>query len=76
MLNYYSWWVGGGWLGQKKTKLMLYSTFVEIEVEVEVEHGNNTISIQGDAHITYYIHTMVLYILHQHKDVAHITSTH
>ena len=25
MLNYYSWWVGGGWVGQKKTKLMIYS---------------------------------------------------
>ena len=61
-------------MGEKKTKLMLYSTFVEIEVEVEL--GNSTISIQGDAHITYYIHTMVLYILHQHKDIAHITSTH
>ena len=35
MLNYYSWWVG-----QKKTKLMLYSTLVEIEVEVGVELGN------------------------------------
>ena len=40
MLNYYSWWVGGGWVGQKKTKLMLYSTLVEIEVEVGVELGN------------------------------------
>ena len=35
MLNYYSWWVGG-W---EKTKLMLYSTLVEIEVEVGVELG-------------------------------------
>ena len=35
MLNYYSWWVGG-W---EKTKLMLYSTLVEIEVEVEVKLG-------------------------------------
>ena len=33
------WWVGG-WVGQKKTKLMLYSTLVEIEVEVGVELGN------------------------------------
>ena len=33
-------WVGGGWVGQKKTKLMLYSTLVEIEVEVRVELGN------------------------------------
>ena len=41
MLNYYSWWVGGGWVGQKKTKLMLYSTLVEIEVEVGVELGND-----------------------------------
>ena len=32
--------VGGGWVGQKKTKLMLYSTLVEIEVEVGVELGN------------------------------------
>ena len=40
MLHYYSWWVGGGWVGQKKTKLMLYSTLVEIEVEVGVELGN------------------------------------
>ena len=31
----------GGWVGQKKTKLMLYSTLVEIEVEVGVELGNN-----------------------------------
>ena len=30
----------GGWVGQKKTKLMLYSTLVEIEVEVGVELGN------------------------------------
>ena len=30
----------GGCLGQKKTKLMLYSTLVEIEVEVGVELGN------------------------------------
>ena len=36
MLNYYSWWVVGGWVGQKKTKLMLYSTLVEIEVGVEL----------------------------------------
>ena len=40
MLNYYSWWVGGGWVGQKKMKLMLYSTLVEIEVKVGVELGN------------------------------------
>ena len=31
--------VGGWWVGQKKTKLMLYSTLVEIEVEVGVELG-------------------------------------
>ena len=36
MLNYYSWWVG-----EKKTKLMLYSTLVEIEVEVGVELGKS-----------------------------------
>ena len=41
MLNHYSWWVGGWWGGQKKTKLMLYSTLVGIEVEVGVELGNN-----------------------------------
>ena len=29
----------GGWVRQKKTKLMLYSTIVEIEVEVGVEIG-------------------------------------
>ena len=29
----------GGWV-RKKTKLMLYSTLVEIEVEVGVELGN------------------------------------
>ena len=40
MLNYYSWWVGGWRVGQKKRKLMLYSTLVEIEVEVGVELGN------------------------------------
>ena len=39
MLNYYSWWVGG-WVGEEKKKLMLYSTLVEIEVEVGVELGN------------------------------------
>ena len=33
--------MGGGWVGQKKTKLMLYSTLVEIEVEVGVELGKN-----------------------------------
>ena len=33
--------VGGWWVGQKKTKLMLYLTLVEIEVEVGVELGNN-----------------------------------
>ena len=27
-------WVLGGWVGQKKTKLMLYSTLIEIEVEI------------------------------------------
>ena len=27
-------------MGEKKTKLMLYSTLVEMEVEVEVELGN------------------------------------
>jgi len=42
MLNYYSWWVGGWWVGQKKTKLMLYSTLVEIKVEAGVELGKNT----------------------------------
>ena len=30
----------GGWVGEKKTKLMLYSTLVEIQVEVGVELGN------------------------------------
>ena len=35
MLNYYSWWVGGS----EKTKLMLYSTLVEMEVEVGIELG-------------------------------------
>ena len=30
----------GGWVGQKKTKLILYSTLVENEVEVGVELGN------------------------------------
>ena len=33
-LNFLSWWVRG-WL-RKKTKLMIYSTLVEIEVEVEL----------------------------------------
>ena len=37
--------VGGGWVGQKKTKLMLYSTLVEIEVELGVELGNSNIVI-------------------------------
>ena len=37
--NYYSWWVGGGWV-RKKTKLMPYSTLVVVVVEVEVELGN------------------------------------
>ena len=32
--------MGGGWVDQKKKKLMLYSTLVEIEVEVGVELGN------------------------------------
>ena len=40
MLNYYSWWV----VGQKKTKLMLYSTLVEVEVGVEL--GNMQIRIK------------------------------
>ena len=35
----------GGWWGwggdEKKTKLMLYSTLVEVVVKVEVELGNN-----------------------------------
>ena len=30
-------------MGQKKTKLMLYSTLVEVVVEVEVELGNRFI---------------------------------
>ena len=30
----------GGWVGEEKTKLMLYSTLVEIEFEVVVEVGN------------------------------------
>ena len=33
------WWVSG-WVGEKKTKLMLYST--QVEVEVGVDLGNNT----------------------------------
>ena len=34
--------VGGRWVGgSEKTKLMLYSTLVEIEIEVIVELGNN-----------------------------------
>ena len=32
---YYSWWLAG-WVGEKKTKLMLYSTLVEVVVEVEL----------------------------------------
>ena len=32
-------------MGQKKTKLMLYSTLVEIEVEVGVELGNRYIQV-------------------------------
>ena len=36
----------GRWVGQKKTKLMLYSTLVEIEVEVGVELGNTVIVIR------------------------------
>ena len=32
-------WVGWWLVGEKKTKLMLYSTLVEIEVEVGVELG-------------------------------------
>ena len=31
----------GGWVGEKKMKLMLYSTLVEIDVEVVVEFGKN-----------------------------------
>ena len=38
-LNYYSWWVV-----EKKTKLMICSTLVEIEVEVGVELGNKSSS--------------------------------
>ena len=34
--------VCGGWVGERKTKLMLYSTLVEIVVEVGVELGKNT----------------------------------
>ena len=41
MSNYYSWWVG-----QKKTKLMLFSTQVEVVVEVGVELGKR-IAIAG-----------------------------
>ena len=37
-------WVGGGWVDQKKKKLMLYSTLVEIEVEVGVELGNKCVT--------------------------------
>ena len=32
--------MGDGWVGEKKTKLMLYSILVEIEVELGVELGN------------------------------------
>ena len=35
---YYSWWLAV-WVGEKKTKLMLYSTLVEVVVEAEVELG-------------------------------------
>ena len=35
--------VGGRWGGEKKTKIMLYSTLVEVEVEVGVELGNNNV---------------------------------
>ena len=31
--------MGGRWVGEKKTKLMLYSTLVEVKVEVGVELG-------------------------------------
>ena len=34
--------MGGGRVGEKKTKLTLYSTLVETEVEVGVELGNKT----------------------------------
>ena len=44
--------VGCWWAGQKKTKLMLYSTLVEIEVEVGVELGNNIYSVG----LGYYAH--------------------
>ena len=37
----------GGWVGEEKTKLMLYSTLVEVKVEVEVEHGNEISSFRG-----------------------------
>ena len=36
--------VDGWWVGQKKMKLMLYSTLVEIEVEVGVELGKKSSS--------------------------------
>ena len=32
--------MGGWWVCEKKMKLLLYSTLVEIEVEVRVELGN------------------------------------
>ena len=38
--------MGGGWVGQKKMKLMLYLTLVEIEVGVEL--GKNPCEVQED----------------------------
>ena len=40
--------VGGGWVGHKKMKLMLYLTLVEIEVDVGVELGKNPCEVQED----------------------------
>ena len=43
------WWVVGGWVGQKKMKLMLYSTLVEIEVGVELgnrRYGKRKIQLE------------------------------
>ena len=34
-------------MGEKKTKIMLYSTLVEVEVEVGVELGNEISSFRG-----------------------------
>ena len=52
-------------MGEKKTKLMLYSTLVKIEVEVGVELGNYI-------YLDFDNQSLLMDIYEKSKDISHI----